>query len=108
MSHFAEIDGNGLVQRVIVAEQDFIDSGVVGDTANWIQTSYNHNIRKQFAGVGYTYDKVKDIFVAPQPFASWALDGNNDWQPPVARPDDDKMYRWDEDTTNWVEIPEEE
>ena len=108
MSHFAEIDGNGLVQRVIVAEQDFIDSGAVGDTANWIQTSYNHNIRKQFAGVGYTYDKVKDIFVAPQPFASWALDGNNDWQPPVARPDDDKMYRWDEDTTNWVEIPEEE
>ena len=103
MSHFAEIDGNGLVQRVIVAEQDFIDSGVVGDTANWIQTSYNHNIRKQFAGVGYTYDKVKDIFVAPQPFASWALDGNSDWQAPVARPDDDKMYRWDEDTTNWVE-----
>ena len=106
MSHFAEIDGNGLVQRVIVAEQDFIDSGVVGDTANWIQTSYNHNIRKQFAGVGFTYDSAKDKFIAPQPFASWALDGNDDWQPPVAMPEDDKMYRWDEDTTNWVEITE--
>ena len=108
MSHFAEIDGNGLVQRVIVAEQDFIDSGAVGDTANWIQTSYSNNIRKQFAGIGYTYDKVKDIFIALQPYASWALDGNNDWQAPVAMPDDDKMYYWDEDTTNWVEIPEEE
>ena len=106
MSHFAEIDDNGLVKRVIVAEQDFIDSGAVGDAANWIQTSYNNNIRKQFAGVGFTYDSAKDKFIAPQPFASWALYGNDDWQPPVAMPEDDKMYRWDEDTTNWVEITE--
>ena len=106
MSHFAEIDDNGLVKRVIVAEQDFIDSGAVGDAANWIQTSYNNNIRKKFAGIGFTYDSAKDKFIAPQPFASWALDGNDDWQPPVAMPEDDKMYRWDEDTTNWVEITE--
>ena len=106
MSHFAEIDGNGTVKRVIVAEQDFIDSGAVGDAANWIQTSYNHNIRKQFAGIGFTYDSVKDKFIAPQPFASWALDGNDDWQAPVDYPTDDKRYYWDEDTTNWVEITE--
>ena len=106
MSHFAEIDDNGLVKRVIVAEQDFIDSGAVGDAANWIQTSYNNNIRKQFAGVGFTYDSAKDKFIAPQPFASWALDGNDDWQPPVAMPEDGNNYRWDEDTTNWVEITE--
>ena len=106
MSHFAEIDSNGIVQRVIVAEQDFIDSGAVGDAASWIQTSYNHSIRKQFAGIGFTYDTAKDKFIAPQPFASWALDADDDWQPPVAMPDDDKMYRWDEDTTNWVEITE--
>ena len=65
MSHFAEIDDNGLVKRVIVAEQDFIDSGAVGDAANWIQTSYNNNIRKQFAGIGYTYDAAKDKFISP-------------------------------------------
>ena len=66
MSHFAEIDGNGTVKRVIVAEQDFIDSGAVGDAANWIQTSYNNNIRKQFAGIGFTYDSVKDKFIGPR------------------------------------------
>ena len=111
MSHFADIDCNGLVIRFIVAEQDFIDSGAVGDAANWIQTSYNNSIRKQFAGVGFTYDKAKDKFIAPQPFASWALDGNDDWQAPVAMPEDaseEKRYYWDEDTTNWVEIPTEE
>ena len=107
MSHFAEIDDNGLVKRVIVDEKDFIDSGAVGDAANWIQTSYNHNIRKQFAGIGFTYDKAKDKFIAPQPYASWALDANDDWQAPVAMPEDaDKRYIWDEDTTNWVEITE--
>ena len=108
MSHFAEIDDNGLVKRVIVAEQDFIDSGAVGDAANWIQTSYNHNIRKQFAGIGFTYDKAKDKFIAPQPYASWALDANDDWQAPVAMPEDGKKYTWDEDNTTWVEmeIPE--
>ena len=106
MSHFAEIDSNGIVQRVIVAEQDFIDSGAVGDAANWIQTSYNNNIRKQFAGIGFTYDAAKDKFITPQPYASWSLDANDDWQAPVARPEDGKMYTWDEDTTNWVEITE--
>jgi len=106
MSHFAEINSEGVVQRVIVAEQNFINSGAVGDSFNWVQTSYNNNFRKQYAGTGYTYDKAKDKFLDPQPYASWALDASDDWQPPTAMPDDDKMYRWDEDTTAWVEVPE--
>tara|TARA_R110000824_G_scaffold104998_1_gene248735 strand:+ start:1048 stop:1356 length:309 start_codon:yes stop_codon:yes gene_type:complete len=101
MAHFAEIK-DGVVQRVIVAEQDFINSGIVGDSFNWIQTSYNHNFRKQFAGIGYYYDKATDVFIAPQPFSSWALDENNDWNPPTPKPDGN--YAWKEDTQEWIEI----
>ena len=90
-----------IVQRVIVAEQNFINSGAVGDSFNWVQTSYNNNFRKQFAGIGFTYDKVKDKFIAPQPFHSWALDSNDDWQAPSAMPDDGKRYTWDEDSKSW-------
>ena len=106
MSHFAEINSDGVVQRVIVAEQNFINSGAVGDSFNWVQTSYNNNFRKQYAGIGYTYDKVKDMFIAPQPYASWSLNSSNDWEAPTAHPEDGKMYNWDEDTTAWVEISE--
>ena len=105
MSHFAEINSDGVVQRVIVAEQNFINSGAVGDSFNWVQTSYNNNFRKQYAGMGYTYDKVKDMFIAPQPYASWALNDNNDWEAPSPMPTDG-MYTWDEDTTAWVEVTE--
>ena len=105
MSHFAEIDKDGIVQRVIVAEQDFINSGVVGDSFNWIQTSYNNNFRKNYAGIGYTYDKTKDAFIAPQPYPSWLLDEDTcRWNAPTPYPDDDKRYTWDEDTTSWKEI----
>jgi len=121
MSHFAEINNDGIVQNVIVAEQDFIDSGAVGDSSNWIQTSYNTRggvhyapnsnepdsgiaLRKNYAGIGYTYDKIKDAFIAPQPFPSWLLDDDTcRWNAPVPMPDDGKMYDWDEPTTNWVE-----
>jgi len=106
MSHFAEINSDGVVQRVIVAEQNFINSGAVGDSFNWVQTSYNNNFRKQFAGIGYSYDKTKDKFIAPKPYPSWALDSNDDWQPPTAMPDDGNMYTWDEDNTKWVAVPE--
>ena len=106
MSHFAEINSDGVVQRVIVAEQNFINSGAVGDSFNWVQTSYNNNFRKQYAGIGYTYDKVKDMFIAPQPYASWTLNDSNDWEAPTAYPEDGKMYEWDEDTTSWVEVSE--
>ena len=68
---------------------------------NWVQTSYNNNIRKQFAGVGFTYDDVNDIFVAPQPYPSWSLDDNSDWQAPTPMPEDDNMYSWNEDTQSW-------
>lgn len=123
MSHFAEIDNNGIVQRVIVAEQDFIDSGAVGDSSNWVQTSYNTKggvhyapnsntpdggvaLRKNYAGIGYTYDSGRDAFIEPKPFPSWLLDEDTCiWNAPTPYPDDDdKPYGWDEDTTSWKEI----
>ena len=98
MSHFAKIK-DGVVQQVIVAEQDFINSGAVGDSFNWVQTSYNNNFRKQFAGIGYKYDKVNDVFIRPQPFPSWALDENHDWQAPIPEPDG--HHTWNEQTQAW-------
>jgi hypothetical protein len=104
MSHFAEIDNDNIVQRVIVAEQDFINSGAVGDSFRWIQTSYNNNFRKNYAGTGYTYDKTRDAFIAPKPYPSWTLnDDTCRWEPPSSYPDDGKKYEWDEDTTSWKE-----
>ena len=100
MSHFAEIK-DGIVQRVIVAEQNFINSGAVGDSFNWVQTSYNGNFRKQYAGSGYTYDKANDVFVRPQPYPSWTLDSDHDWQPPTPKPDGN--YHWNEETQVWDE-----
>jgi len=103
MSHFAKVE-NGIVAQVIVAEQDFINSGAVGDAFLWIQTSYSGSFRKQFASAGGTYDVDKDAFIPPQNFISWTL--NEDtylWEAPVAYPTDDKMYDWDEDTLSWIE-----
>jgi hypothetical protein len=105
MSHFAEIDNDNIVQRVIVAEQDFINSGAVGDSFRWVQTSYNNNFRKNYAGKGYTYDKARDAFIPPQPYPSWLLDEDTcRWDAPTPMPNDGKMYGWDEDTTSWKEI----
>jgi hypothetical protein len=113
MSHFAKVE-NGTVTQVIVAEQDFIDSGAVGDPASWIQTSYNTHggqhpegrpLRKNYAGIGYSYDAVRDAFIPPNNFASWVL--NEDtccWEAPVAMPTDGKIYNWDEETLSWVEF----
>ena len=103
MSHFVKIDSTNTVTEGIVAEQDFINSGKVGDSFLWIQTSYNGNFRKQYAGVGFTYDKANDVFVSSQPYPSWALDASFDWQPPTAKPDDGKDYEWDEENTQWTE-----
>lgn len=104
MAHFAKLNNN-IVTEVIVAEQDFINSGRVGDEFLWVQTSYNGNFRKNFAGVGYTYDKTKDAFIAPKPYASWTLvEDTCQWTAPVTYPTDGKVYGWDEDTTNWTEI----
>jgi len=104
MAHFAQIDENNIVIQVLVVEQEVIDTGDLGDSSKWIQTSYNNNIRGRFAGIGYTYDAAKDIFIEPQPYPSWTLDGNNSWIPPVAQPapDGDTIYiNWDEDTQTW-------
>lgn len=111
MSHFAEIK-DGIVQRVIVAEQDFIDSGAVSGT--WVQTSYNtyagqhpegRPLRKNYAGIGYVYDEVRDAFYAPQPYPSWILDEETCiWNPPVAYPSDGNKYTWDEPSVSWVLI----
>ena len=105
MSHFAEVDKDGMVLRVIVAEQDFINSGVVGDSFRWVQTSYNGNFRKNYAGVGYTYDKTRDAFIPPKSYSSWVLDEDVcRWKPPTPVPDDGKKYNWDEESTSWKEM----
>jgi hypothetical protein len=114
MAHFAEIDENNIVKRVLVVDnskehrgQEFLaeDMGLEG---RWIQTSYNNNFRKQFAGIGFTYDEVNDVFIAPKPYPSWILNSNFDWEAPVPYPKDGKYYYWDEDTLSWVEYEIEE
>ncbi|NBQ44930.1 MAG: hypothetical protein EBU37_02585 [Actinobacteria bacterium] len=108
MAHFAEII-DGYVVRVIVVHNDHEANGaqfchdLFGGT--WVQCSYNNNIRKQFPSVNYTYDDVRDEFVAPQPFKSWTLDENNDWQPPTPKPDGE--YYWDENLLVWVKYDEQ-
>ncbi len=105
MSHFAELDDNNVVLRVLVVEPEVIVSGVFGDPTRWVQTSYNARIRKNYAGVGYTFDAVRDAFIPPQPFPSWVLDEETcRWDSPVPYPSDGKYYEWAEDTGNWVEI----
>ena len=104
MSHFAKLNNN-VVTEVIVAEQDFINSGTVGDSFLWVQTSYSGSFRKNYASVGDTYDKVRDAFIAPKPYPSWTLvEDTCQWAPATAMPSDGKGYEWDEDTTAWVEI----
>lgn len=109
MAHFAEIDNNSIVTRVLVVPdeqehrgQEFLanDLGLGGV---WIQTSYNNRIRKQYAGIGFTYDPTADVFIRPSPFSSWVLDENHDWQAPVVKPADANEYTyWDEPTLSWV------
>lgn len=113
MSHFARVTAQGIVEQVIVAEQDFIDT--LPDRTSWVQTSYNTHggvhanggtpLRKNYAGVGYTYDSVRDAFIPPKPYASWVLNENTClWDAPVAYPADGKTYNWDENTQQWAEI----
>ena len=115
MSHFAEIE-NGIVKRVIVAEQDFIDSGVVGNPDNWVQTSYNTHggvnirstpenpvpaLRKNYAGIGFTYDSVRDAFIEPKPYDSWVLNEETcQWEAPTKKPEG--RYDWDEKLLEWI------
>ena len=111
MAHYAFLDENNIVTEVIVGidETELIE-GLTPE--NWYsnfrgqackRTSYNNNIRKQYAGIGFTYDPDADVFVAPQPFPSWTLDSNHDWQAPTPKPEGDWM--WDESELSWVEVP---
>jgi hypothetical protein len=115
MAHFAKVV-DGKVSQVIVAEPEFFQTFVDSSPGEWIQTSYNTHggvhatggspLRKNYAGIGFTYDRTRDAFIPPQPFASWVLDDNTClWNAPVAMPTDGKVYNWDEATTAWVEVP---
>jgi hypothetical protein len=122
MSHFAKVE-NGIVTQVIVAEQDFINTGAVGDPAAWVQTSYNTQggvhrnggtpMRKNYAGIGMVYDAGRDAFYAPQPYPSWTLDESTCyWAAPVAMPESiapteteaGTFWNWNEDTVNWEAV----
>ena len=111
MAHYAFLNENNVVTEVItgIDETELIE-GL--DTETWYgnfrgqtckRTSYNNNIRKQYASIGFTYDAVNDVFVAPQPYPSWSLDNNFDWQPPTPMPTEGRWY-WDEDNLSWTEL----
>ena len=118
MAHFAEIGLNNTVLRVIVVSNDDCkdqqgnESEVIGAKfcqdllgGNWKQTSYNNNMRKNYAGIGFTYDSTRDAFIPPKPYASWVLNETTcQWNSPTPMPTDNKQYRWDEPTTSWVEV----
>jgi hypothetical protein len=118
MSYFAKVE-NGIVTEVISAEQDFINSGAVGDPSSWVQTSYNTRggihygpdgkpdegiaLRANYASSGFIYDATNDVFYQPQPFPSWIISAPTwNWQAPVPHPNDGKRYRWDETTLTWI------
>ena len=123
MAHYAKVD-SGVVIKVIRADADFFNTFVDNSPGQWIQTSYNTRggvhyqpnsntpsedqskaLRKNFAGIGFTYDSIRDAFIPPQPFSSWTLvEDTCQWTSPVVKPDDGKMYTWNEATTNWVEV----
>jgi hypothetical protein len=106
MTKYAQINEQGTVITVIVAGQEFIDSGVVGNPNTWIQTTEDHNNpTKNIVGIGYTYDSVLGTFTPPKPYNSWLLsEDTNQWYAPVDYPTDGKLYSWDEETISWVEI----
>jgi hypothetical protein len=114
MAHFAKVN-NGIVEKIIVAEPEFFNNFVDDTPGEWIQTSYNtrggvHSdggtpLRKNFAGIGFTYDSVRDAFYGPQPFPSWTLNESTClWGAPVEYPDDGNMYQWNEETQTWDEV----
>jgi hypothetical protein len=109
MAHWAEIDENKKVIRVLVGDNNdpagdegyqwLLDN--LGGT--WVKTSYNNKFRKQYAGIDFTYDSTADVFIAPQPFPSWTLNQNHDWQPPIPMPSEG-FWQWDEENQQWIEL----
>lgn len=102
MSHYAKIENNQ-VTNIIVAEQEFINSGAVGNPIDWVEVIDNNGLNIHYAGIGFTYDAALNVFIPPKPFNSWVLNGIN-WKAPVPRPLGDKNYVWNEETLAWVEI----
>lgn len=115
MAHFAKLDENNIVTEVLVVNNDVLLkadgteseykgkvflNGLFG-SATWVQTSYNGNFRKQYAGIGMIYDETNDVFILPQPFDSWTLDSNQNWQPPISYPNDNRTYTWNEADQTW-------
>ena len=115
MAHFAKLDENNIVTEVLVVSNDVLLktdgteseykgkvflNGLFGN-ATWVQTSYNGNFRKQYAGIGMSYDETNDVFILPKPFDSWSLDSDFDWQPPIPLPTDNRTYTWNEDDQTW-------
>ena len=123
MAHFTTLNESNIVTRVeaivndVILDGDGVEQEQLGidfltklyGAGNYVQTSYNNNFRKQYAGKEYTYDAAKDKFIQPQPYPSWSLDGNDDWQAPLTYPDDGDIYLWDEtayqadNSTGWIE-----
>lgn len=112
MSHFAKINESGAVIAVLVGDNSMPNEGYDWFVENlggtWVKTSYNaatNGFRKNYASIGFTYDEGRDAFIAPKPYPSWRLDESTcTWKPPVAYPQDDKIYQWNEETLSWVEI----
>lgn len=116
MAHFAQLDNNVVTQVIVVHNNELLDNGVESEAkgiafcqslfgGSWVQTSYNGNIRKNFAGIGYTYDEARDAFIPPKPFNSWLLNEETcRWDSPIPYPTDGKKYVWNEDIVNWKEV----
>ena len=115
MAYFAELNENNVVSRVVIINNDILMTGIMeseelgirfcknlyGENTNWVQTSYTGKIRKQFASKDYFYDKGNDVFIKPQPYASWVLDDNFDWHSPIPYPDNNNFYDWNEEQQTW-------
>jgi hypothetical protein len=115
MAHFARIENNTVMEVIVISNEicnvEYPESEILGQSfiaevldksGTWLQTSYNNNFRKQYAGVSYSYHSVADVFITPQPYPSWSLDENFDWQAPIPMPADG-FWRWDEKSLNWLE-----
>jgi hypothetical protein len=116
MAHFAQLDAsNNVLQVIVVNNNELLENGIESEAkginfcqslfgGNWVQTSYNNNFRKNYAGIGYCYDESRDAFIPPKPFESWLLDENScQWAAPIAMPNDDKQYFWNEKILSWEE-----
>ena len=104
MAHYAKVE-NSLVTQVIVAEPEFFDTFVDSSPGEWIQCSYNGNIRKNYPGIGFIYDATRDAFYESRPYASWTLNEDTcTWEAPTAYPDDDNQYSWNEETQSWDQV----